>query len=121
MLATPQQSVLPIIDPHHHLWDRPGWRYLLFGPALVIQYSGALACQECLYARCRTQSPPLSLPRDQGPFRFQRCRHGLMAFLRSDDTIGRCLDVYGEIAEGENRLLSSLVRAGDTAAPTRAP
>ncbi|MBP0465508.1 amidohydrolase family protein [Roseomonas sp. PWR1] len=19
----------PIIDPHHHLWDRPGWRYLL--------------------------------------------------------------------------------------------
>jgi len=54
MLATPQQSatvpvnylpvreawlnrckepildpMLPIIDPHHHLWDRPGWRYLL--------------------------------------------------------------------------------------------
>ena len=20
---------LPIIDPHHHLWDRGGWRYLL--------------------------------------------------------------------------------------------
>ena len=20
---------LPIIDPHHHLWQRPGWRYLL--------------------------------------------------------------------------------------------
>lgn len=20
---------LPIIDPHHHLWDRPNWRYLL--------------------------------------------------------------------------------------------
>ncbi len=20
---------LPIIDPHHHLWDRDGWRYLL--------------------------------------------------------------------------------------------
>src|SRR6202035_4642783 len=20
---------LPIIDPHHHLWERPGWRYLL--------------------------------------------------------------------------------------------
>ncbi len=19
---------LPIIDPHHHLWDRPGWRYM---------------------------------------------------------------------------------------------
>jgi len=20
---------LPIVDPHHHLWDRPGWRYLM--------------------------------------------------------------------------------------------
>jgi predicted TIM-barrel fold metal-dependent hydrolase len=20
---------LPIIDPHHHLWDRPGWKYLV--------------------------------------------------------------------------------------------
>ena len=20
---------LPIVDPHHHLWQRPGWRYLL--------------------------------------------------------------------------------------------
>ena len=20
---------LPIIDPHHHLWDRPGWRYMI--------------------------------------------------------------------------------------------
>src|ERR1700712_3786986 len=19
---------LPIVDPHHHLWDRPGWRYM---------------------------------------------------------------------------------------------
>jgi predicted TIM-barrel fold metal-dependent hydrolase len=20
---------LPIVDPHHHIWDRPGWRYML--------------------------------------------------------------------------------------------
>ena len=20
---------LPIIDPHHHIWDRPGWRYMI--------------------------------------------------------------------------------------------
>jgi predicted TIM-barrel fold metal-dependent hydrolase len=20
---------LPIVDPHHHLWDRPGWKYML--------------------------------------------------------------------------------------------
>lgn len=23
------EPAIPIIDPHHHLWDRPGWRYLL--------------------------------------------------------------------------------------------
>lgn len=32
-LATSQEAALdpaqPIIDPHHHLWDREGWRYLL--------------------------------------------------------------------------------------------
>src|ERR1041384_3594073 len=32
-LARRQEPVLepelPIVDPHHHLWDRPGWRYLL--------------------------------------------------------------------------------------------
>ena len=25
----PLDPALPIVDPHHHLWDRPGWRYLL--------------------------------------------------------------------------------------------
>jgi predicted TIM-barrel fold metal-dependent hydrolase len=23
------EPALPIIDPHHHLWERPGWRYML--------------------------------------------------------------------------------------------
>ncbi len=30
---------LPIVDPHHHLWDRPGWRYLL-DELLADVYSG---------------------------------------------------------------------------------
>jgi hypothetical protein len=32
-LATRREEALEpgqmIIDPHHHLWDQPGWRYLL--------------------------------------------------------------------------------------------
>jgi len=32
-LATAREDALdpaqPIIDPHHHLWDRPGWRYMI--------------------------------------------------------------------------------------------
>jgi len=30
---------LPIVDPHHHLWDRPGWRYML-GDLLADTNSG---------------------------------------------------------------------------------
>ncbi len=32
LAATQEEALepgLPIVDPHHHLWDRPGWRYLL--------------------------------------------------------------------------------------------
>jgi predicted TIM-barrel fold metal-dependent hydrolase len=32
LASTPEEALdpaQPIIDPHHHLWDRPGWRYLL--------------------------------------------------------------------------------------------
>ena len=31
---------LPIVDPHHHLWDRPGWRYLLDELIADIRESG---------------------------------------------------------------------------------
>ena len=26
---------LPIIDPHHHIWDRPGWRYMIDDLSLI--------------------------------------------------------------------------------------
>lgn len=29
VIEEPLESALPIIDPHHHLWDHPGSRYLL--------------------------------------------------------------------------------------------
>ncbi len=57
----------------------------------------------------------LTINADQGVFRFRACRHGVMAFLRSDDTIGHSLDRYGEFAESENRLMTALLRPGDTA------
>lgn len=38
-----------------------------------------------------------------------------MAYLTSDEHIGRCLDLYGEWAEAEIMLLCALVKPGDTA------
>jgi FkbM family methyltransferase len=38
-----------------------------------------------------------------------------MVWLRSDRVIGRSLSLYGEFAEGENRMMSRFVRPGDVA------
>ena len=43
---------LPIVDAHHHLWDRPGWRYLLDDLLADIRESGhniaATVFMQCL-------------------------------------------------------------------------
>lgn len=41
------------------------------------------------------------------------CRHGTMVWPKSDGTIGRALGLYGEFAEGENRLMARYVKPGD--------
>src|SRR5918911_896578 len=36
----PLEPELPIVDAHHHLWDRPGWRYLFDEYVTDIRESG---------------------------------------------------------------------------------
>lgn len=43
------------------------------------------------------------------------CRHGTMVWPKADDTIGRALSLYGEFAEGENRVMGRYVQPGDVA------
>ncbi|MGH6932491.1 MAG: FkbM family methyltransferase [Dongiaceae bacterium] len=43
------------------------------------------------------------------------CRHGFMFWLKRDAVIGRALQLYGEFAESENRLMARFLRAGDMA------
>ena len=43
---------LPIVDPHHHLWDRPGWRYLL--PELLEDLSSGHNIVSTVYLQART-------------------------------------------------------------------
>lgn len=52
------------------------------------------------------------------PLRFEQlqvmdCRHGVMVWPRQDETIGRALALYGEFAEGENRVMARYVTASD--------
>ncbi|HEX5325217.1 MAG TPA: amidohydrolase family protein [Acetobacteraceae bacterium] len=42
---------LPIVDPHHHLWDRPGWRYLL--PELLADLDSGHKITATVFVQCR--------------------------------------------------------------------
>lgn len=42
---------LPIVDPHHHLWDRPGWRYLL--PELLADIETGHNIVATVFIQCR--------------------------------------------------------------------
>ena len=40
LVEPPLEPDLPIFDGHHHLWDRPGWRYLFDELLADIRISG---------------------------------------------------------------------------------
>ncbi len=42
---------LPIVDPHHHLWDRPDWRYLL--PELLADTGSGHNVVATVFVQCR--------------------------------------------------------------------
>ena len=63
-LAATQEQALepdrPIIDPHHHLWDRPGNRYLLHD--LIEDLSSGHNIRATVFLECRemyrAEGPP---------------------------------------------------------------
>lgn len=55
----PLEPALPIVDPHHHLWDRPGWRYLL--PDLLDDTNQGHNIVATVFVQCR------AMHREAGP------------------------------------------------------
>jgi len=55
-----------------------------------------------------------AVPRDAGPFRFLRGRHGLFAAPVGDSVIAACIARTGGFAEGQVRVLSALAQPGAT-------
>jgi predicted TIM-barrel fold metal-dependent hydrolase len=45
------EADLPIIDPHHHLWDRPGYRYLF--PELLADVGSGHSIRATMYEQAR--------------------------------------------------------------------
>jgi predicted TIM-barrel fold metal-dependent hydrolase len=47
----PLDPGLPIVDPHHHLWDRPGWPYML--PDLLADTTTGHNIVATVFVQCR--------------------------------------------------------------------
>jgi predicted TIM-barrel fold metal-dependent hydrolase len=54
---------LPIVDPHHHLWERPGWRYML--DDLLADTNSGHNIAGTVFVQCR------SMHRADGPEAFR--------------------------------------------------
>jgi len=106
---------LPIIDPHHHLWQRPGWRYLL--EDLLLDTGSGHNIVATVYMEAH------SMYRDQGPVEMQpvgetEFANGVAAMC-SSGIYGKTRACAGIVGHADLRLgsrvepvLSALIRAG---------
>ena len=109
------EPALPIVDPHHHLWDRPGWRYLL-DELLRDTNSG-----HNIVATVFVQAS--SMYRDKGPVEMRpvgetEFANGIAA-MSASGTYGKtraCAGIVGHadltLGSRVEPVLSALVRAG---------
>jgi FkbM family methyltransferase len=54
------------------------------------------------------------MPETSSLIQQKQCRHGMMAFLRADQFIGKALELYGEYSEPEVELFAKLLSPGQT-------
>ena len=106
---------LPIVDPHHHLWDRPGWRYLL--DELVADTKSGHNIVATVYVQAR------AMYRAHGPVEMQPVGETEFingaAAMSASGTYGRTLHCAGIVGHADltlgarvEEVLAAHVRAG---------
>src|SRR5215471_16571321 len=107
---------LPIIDPHHHLWQRPGWRYM--PEDLLADTGSGHNIVATVYMEAR------SMYREQGPEEMKpvgetEFANGVAAMC-SSGAFGKTRACAGIVGHAEMTLgshvepvLAALMRAGD--------
>ena len=93
---------LPIIDPHHHLWQRPGWRYLL--DDLLLDTGSGHNIVATVYMEAS------SMYRDRGPEEMRpvgevEFANGVAAMCDSG--------VFGKTVFGKTRVAAGIVGHAD--------
>ncbi|HEV2200263.1 MAG TPA: amidohydrolase family protein [Bryobacteraceae bacterium] len=106
---------LPIVDPHHHLWQRPGWRFLLDDLLLDLNSGHNVVATVFMEAR--------SMYRDRGPEEMKpvgevEFANGIAA-MSASGTYGKSRIAAGIVGHADLTLgsrvepvLSALMRAG---------
>jgi L-fuconolactonase len=106
---------LPIIDPHHHLWQRPGWRYML--EDLLLDTGSGHNIVATVYMEAR------SMYRERGPEELRpvgetEFANGIAAMC-SSGVYGKtkaCAGIVGHadltLGSGVEPVLAALMRAG---------
>ena len=118
-LATQQEEILDpgqlIVDPHHHLWDRPGWRYLLDDILADIRTGHDVRATVFVQARAmhRAEGPEAMKPVGETEF-----ANGVAAMCASGSygDIRVCAGIVGfadlTLGEAVRPVLEAHIRAG---------
>jgi predicted TIM-barrel fold metal-dependent hydrolase len=106
---------LPIVDPHHHLWDRPGWRYML--DDLLADTNGGHNIVSTVFVQCRSMHRA-SGPDDMKPVGETEFVNGVAA-MSASGRYGRtkvCAGIVGHVdlrlGSHATPVLEAHVRAG---------
>src|ERR1700686_4141636 len=106
---------LPIVDPHHHLWQRPGWRYLLEGLLLDTGSGHNIVATVYMEARSRYRDQGSE---EMGPVGETEFANGVAAMC-SSGAFGKTRACAGIVGHADLMLgsrvepdLSALMRAG---------
>lgn len=132
-IEPPIEPERPIIDPHHHLWDRPNARYLFHD--LLGDVSAGHNIRATVYVQCRSMhradGPPELAPvgevefaagaaamAESGHYGDRRISAGIVgtADLTLGDDVGRVLDALAAGANGRLRgIRCPMAKSGDPA------
>jgi FkbM family methyltransferase len=97
------------------IWACEGWypTVRVFRDDVIERVSVELGRVANLHKRIESDAEPNTPRRPVSALIKKHCRHGEMAFHRTDHWIGRSLDLYGEWSEGEVQLFRKVVKLGD--------
>ena len=109
------EPALPIIDPHHHLWDRENWRYLL--DDLLADTNSGHSILATVFVQARAMLSA-DVPEELKPVGEVEFVNGVAAMTASGiyGRIRACAGIVGHadlmLGGGVEPVLEALVRAG---------